>query len=109
MITSLQPGKLVSLRGRDWVVGRQLRQRVHVRQLNLIDEWPSLPRMDVIFLRNVLIYLDPVHRQQVLARAHRLLRSDGYLFLGGAETLVQPDVPFTRVAWKLGSCYRPRP
>jgi chemotaxis protein methyltransferase CheR len=100
--------RFLEQRGRDWLVVPELRAWVRARQLNLIGDWSGQPRMDVIFLRNVLIYLDPARRAEVLERAHRCLRGDGYLFLGGAETLVHSSAPFERVECRRGSCYRPR-
>jgi chemotaxis protein methyltransferase CheR len=42
--------------------------------------------MDVIFLRNVPMYFEAETRRQILSRVHRVLRADGFLFLGSAET-----------------------
>ncbi len=42
---------------------------------------------DIIFCRNVLMYLTPAHAEAIVARMARALRAGGYLFLGHAETL----------------------
>jgi chemotaxis protein methyltransferase CheR len=42
---------------------------------------------DVIFCRNVLMYFTPEVARAAVARLHRALAPDGYLFLGHAETL----------------------
>ena len=42
----------------------------------------------MIFCRNVLIYFDQPTKTTVLERMSRQMTSDGYLFLGGAETVV---------------------
>ena len=44
--------------------------------------------VDLIFLRNVLIYFDQNFRGQLLESIQRVLRPDGCLMLGAAETTV---------------------
>ena len=44
--------------GRTWHVTPQIKKVVRFQRLNLIEPWPFLPPMDVIMLRNVLIYFD---------------------------------------------------
>lgn len=94
--------------GVDWQVSERLRRAVEFRPLNLIRPWPALPPMDVVFLRNVLIYLDLATRRDILARLRRVLRPDGVLFLGGAETTLGLDDHFERVQVGAVSCYRLR-
>jgi chemotaxis protein methyltransferase CheR len=72
--------------GNDWVVNDALRSRISTQQLNLAGPWPTLPTMDVVLMRNVLIYFDIPTRTAVLDRVRRLLRPGGALFLGSAET-----------------------
>ena len=40
---------------------------------------------DMVFCRNVLIYFDNEHQDQILERLYRSLSKTGYLVLGGAE------------------------
>jgi chemotaxis protein methyltransferase CheR len=95
-------------RGPEWQVNDEVRRAVEFRQLNLIEPWPALPPMDVVFLRNVLIYFDVPTKQRVLANLRRLLRPDGYLFLGGAETTLNLDENYERAPFDRVSCYRLR-
>ncbi|MGE0709867.1 MAG: protein-glutamate O-methyltransferase CheR [Planctomycetota bacterium] len=69
-----------------WELREALRRRVEFRQLNLVGEWGALPPMDLVLLRNVLIYLDVPERVRLLERVRQLLRPDGWLVLGAAET-----------------------
>jgi len=93
--------------GADWQLRPEIRNLVEFRQMNLIEPWPSLPRVDVFFLRNVLIYFDVPTKQQILARARQVLAPDGYLFLGAAETTLNIDDAFERTQVGKGVFYRP--
>ena len=94
--------------GATWQVSEPLRQMVDVRPLNLIKPWPALPPMDVIFLRNVLIYFDVPTKQDILRKVRKVLKPEGYLFLGGAETTLHLDDAFERVLIGKTTCYRLR-
>jgi chemotaxis protein methyltransferase CheR len=80
---------------------------VEARQLNLAAPFPPLPPVDVLFLRNVLIYFKPDTRRQIFDRVRRVLRPDGYLVLGGAESTINVDA-FERVPLDKATVYRPR-
>jgi chemotaxis protein methyltransferase CheR len=94
--------------GAHWRVTAPLRRNVSFRQLNLTGALPSLPPFDVIFLRNVLIYFDVSTKKAVLRNVARLLRPDGWLFLGAAETTIGIDDNYERVAAGRTSAYRLR-
>ena len=44
----------------------------------------------------------------ILAKVRQVLRPNGYLFLGGGETTVNPDSAFDPVQFEKGVCYRSR-
>ena len=98
--------KYFDRRGKDWQIKPEIRQMIHWRQINLAEPWPAMPPMDIIFLRNVLIYFDVATKQAILARVRRLLRSDGYLFLGGGETTIHLDDAFRPVKLGKALCYQ---
>jgi chemotaxis protein methyltransferase CheR len=93
--------------GTDWLVNEPLRRMVEAMQLNLAVPFPRLPPVDVLFLRNVLIYVKLDTRRQILDRVRRVLRPDGYLILGGAENILNVDA-FERVPLDKAAVYRPR-
>ena len=62
---------------------------------------------DIVFLRNVLLYFDTKTRGEVLERMARAIRSDGALFLGGAETMLGLNSGYERLTGKGCSYYRP--
>ncbi|HEX5135657.1 MAG TPA: protein-glutamate O-methyltransferase CheR [Planctomycetota bacterium] len=90
--------------GEHWRVRAGLKERVRFGRLNLAGPWPPLPEMDVILIRNVLMYFGMETRAEVLERVHRLLRPDGHLFLGAAEGTIPAEEAFAlarngRVSW----------
>ena len=92
--------------GLDWQLADALRSTVEFQQINLIGTWPALPRMDVIFLRNVMIYFDEGVRRAVLLNVRRLLRPDGYLFLGSVESAAGVDPKFHSTTIGKARCFR---
>lgn len=93
--------------GLRWTIKRELRDTVTFAQLNLTDSWSQLPQMDVIFMRNVLIYFTAETKRQILAKVHRQLAPDGALFLGGAETTLGLNERFQRISHGKTTIYRP--
>ena len=82
--------------GNRWRIAQHLRTRVCFQPLNLISDFTDIGTFDVIFCRNVLIYLDAATRAGVLERIARLMPSDGALILGSAETILGVDEKFDR-------------
>jgi chemotaxis protein methyltransferase CheR len=93
--------------GTEWEVVPELREMVRWDRLNLARPFPPLGRFDIVLLRNVLIYFDPPTKGAVLDRARGVLRPDGYLLLGGAETTIglgdtwQREVVAGAPVWRL--------
>ena len=83
--------------GSDWQVKDDLRRMIDFRVLILLDGRPNLVGIDLVFLRNVLIYFDTPTKKDILGRIRRWLRPDGCLFLGGAETTWGLDEGYDRV------------
>lgn len=92
-----------------WVLRESVKRRVEFRAMNLAATWPALPTMDVVLLRNVLIYFDAETRRSVLGKARAKLARDGYLFVGSTETPVNIDSSFVRAPFERSSCYLPGP
>jgi chemotaxis protein methyltransferase CheR len=97
--------------GEDWTVKPELKKLCNFRQANLCGIQPPfsppLDRFDVIFLRNVMLYLSLETRKKLLAHVHRLLAADGILFLGSSEQPADPGIWTPVLAG--GTCYyRPR-
>ena len=92
--------------GNLWLVNQSLKKNIEFRYINLIDAWPVLPLMDVIFIRNVLVYFDLPTKQKIFAKLRAALKPEGSMFLGGAETTLAIDEQFERVFAGVGNCYR---
>lgn len=94
--------------GEEWQLNDDIRAMVEFQQIDLTDEWLPLPSMDIIFMRNVLIYFDVPTKKAILEKVGRVLQPDGYLFLGIAETAVAFDNSFEAVKVDKAVCYRLR-
>lgn len=68
-------------------VKKTITEAVSFFRLNLQDKQYHLPLMDVIFLRNVLIYFDLPTKIELIARLQSQLKDGGYLILGHSESL----------------------
>ena len=108
-LSAQQLGKHFERQGLEWRLKDHIRRLVEFRQLNLIERWPVLPAPDIVILRNVLIYFDVETKKTILGKVRQLLRPDGYLFLGGAETTMNLDDAFERIPLDRAGCYRLRP
>jgi chemotaxis protein methyltransferase CheR len=92
--------------GRQWQLHDDVRRLVTFRQLNLARPLPSIAPMDVIFLRNVLIYFDAAAKTVLLTQVSQILRPGGYLFLGGAESISGLRDTYERVQLGRSMAYR---
>ena len=79
-----------------WHLAPAVRRLVEFRALNLVDPaWPIEGQFDVIFCRNVLMYLEQGCRRRVLERMASLLQPDGLLVLDPVEHLGPAGELFT--------------
>lgn len=87
-------------------VNASLQNRITFMNLNLIQAWPELPVMDLIMMRNILIYLEAAKKVQILEQVARQLRPGGYLILGITESLVPLPPEFKPVHLdRAGGCF----
>ncbi len=68
----------------------------------MIDKLPY----DVIFCRNVLIYFEQAAREQSMVNLERLLKNQGLIFMGHAETGQIPLSRFESVNYSFAFAYR---
>ena len=84
--------------GLGWEIDGSIKAMVRFRHQNLVDPWPSLPPMDLVLMRNVMIYFGVATKRDILARVRDVLAPHGYLLLGTSETTLHLDDTFQRHA-----------
>lgn len=85
-----------------WQIDEKLRAVVRYKQWNLLHDLTPLGQFDIVFCRNVLIYFDAPTKAKVLESIAKRMPSDGLLFLGGAETVLNLSSRFSSVANQRG-------
>ncbi|NIV71437.1 MAG: methyltransferase domain-containing protein [Calditrichae bacterium] len=83
--------------GTKWTIKKEIRDMIEFQKINLSEPLPYMPRMDIIFIRNVLIYFDIETKKQILKEIRKILQPEGYLFLGAAESTLNLDDSFQRM------------
>jgi len=68
-------------------VKKAMRELVHFKRLNLLEEWPMQGKFDVIFCRNVVIYFNRDTQKVLFNRFADYLPTGGYLIIGHSESL----------------------
>ncbi|OPZ79251.1 MAG: Chemotaxis protein methyltransferase Cher2 [Alphaproteobacteria bacterium ADurb.Bin438] len=74
--------------GDSWTIDRSIISMVQFKKWNLLDDIKALGHFDVVFCRNVLIYFDQATKSVILEKMYNQMPKDGFLYLGGAETVL---------------------
>lgn len=91
--------------GDRYAVKKGLKELVHFDFHNLKTEF--LPqRNDIIFCRNVMIYFDEAEQKRLVQKFHRCLNSEGYLFIGHAESLFGLTDRYRMIHQNNGTAYQ---
>jgi len=86
-----------------------IRSMVQFRQMNLIQDWPLMPKFDLILMRNVLIYFNQETKAKIVKKLHaQLPHADAYLILGSSESILF-DKSFKAVQLDRVSYYQKEP
>jgi chemotaxis protein methyltransferase CheR len=93
--------------GAQFEVKPELKSLVEFRPLNLDGALTAVGRPDIVLLRNVLIYFDLETRVRMLRAIAAQMAGDGFLILGGGETIIAMDVPFEKVETEETSYFVP--
>jgi chemotaxis protein methyltransferase CheR len=94
-----------------WAIAPAIKRMVNFAQLNLMDDaYPFVSTcpngLDVIFCRNVLMYLTPEGMKKVVRQLHRSLATDGWLIVSPAETSRELFSEFATVSFGDVTWYR---
>jgi chemotaxis protein methyltransferase CheR len=92
--------------GEMWQINPEIRSMIQYKPLNLLQDFSSMGKFDIVFCRNVLIYFDQEMKTQIFGRLAKCTEPDGFLALGAAETVVGLTDTFKPHADKRG-LYRP--
>lgn len=89
-----------------WQVKDDIRNRVRFAELNLMNNYASLGKFNIVFCRNVLIYFSSQLKRDILRRIAQTMVPGGYLFLGSTETIASYSDAFDTVRHEGGIVYR---
>lgn len=92
-----------------WRIAAPLRAMARFQAWNLLQDPRPLGQFDIIFCRNVLLYFDAPTKSRVLAAVASRLAPDGFLYLGGAETVLGLTDRLAPVPGQRGVHELPRP
>lgn len=98
--------KYFDRKGQEWQVKEELRRMIDARVMNLAIPWSGVAMMDIVFIRNVLIYFDLETKKSIIGRIRKSMAVDGFLFLGGAESLLNIDNDFARTMAGKSTLYK---
>jgi len=74
--------------GDKWTLKDDIKSMVKFQKFNLLDPMDAFGTFDVIYCRNVLIYFDQQTKGKILEKMAKRIFKHGYLFMGGAETVL---------------------
>ncbi|MFW0776442.1 MAG: CheR family methyltransferase [Rickettsiales bacterium] len=77
-----------------WQIKDNIKSMVKFQTHNLLHNYGTLGRFDIVFCRNVLIYFDDPIRGAITEKMAGLLPKDGVLVIGSTESLVDPKKQF---------------
>jgi chemotaxis protein methyltransferase CheR len=93
--------------GIKWQLKESVRSKVDFKEMNLLGNWSIVPNnLDIIFMRNVLIYFDEDTKREIFRKIRKVLAPDGYFIVGGSEGVTNIDPNFDRVMAEGATFYR---
>jgi chemotaxis protein methyltransferase CheR len=102
---SLRSRHFVAQAGR-WKITDELRALATFKRTNLMQDFTSLGKFDVILCRNVAIYFSDPDRVSLFGRIERVLEREGTLLVGSMESLGGVCPQFEALRYQRAVCYR---
>ena len=86
----------------------KVRDKVHFKHGNMINNYFNIDKLpyDIIFCRNLLIYLNSVSRKQIIRNLSDLLVQNGLLFVGPSETTAISSETFLQLPHEMAFVFK---
>ena len=97
--------KYFEKKGDAWHLKPEIKNMVQFRPLNLIGPWAIMPPLDLVFLRNVMIYFDVDTKKAILKKVRACMLPHANLFLGTAETTLNLDPSWSSTQHGIATVY----
>ncbi len=94
-----------SFDGKNWEIHPKVKKLVCFFQKDIRASLNYVSMQDIIFCRNTLIYFSTLKKMDVFNAFAKILRPNGYLFLGGAESILDATDIFTMKMFKNKGLY----
>lgn len=91
--------------GKVWVINDDIKKMVVYKKLNLQEKFDRFETQDIVFCRNVLIYFSNEFKKDILRRIARVLRPNGYLFIGASESIFNFSQEYKMLNHAMGLYY----
>ncbi len=82
---------------KDWFINEDVKAHIIFHQANLLKNLNSLGVFDIVFCRNLLIYLDSVNRKRVVDNLKKIMNHGSIIVIGSMESLLWDDDDFTEI------------
>lgn len=97
--------KYFSMKDGFWHFRPEALRKITYRQENLLKPDFKYTKFDIVFCRNVTIYMDPPKVRKIYEHFHQNLAPEGYLIVGSTENMMEHRDLFTYERTPHGICY----
>ena len=98
--------KYFEIKGKIWSIKDEVKKMVTFKKQNLMEDFSWLGKFDIVFCRNVLIYFTDPLKKDILTKIAKLLRPEGYLFVGSSESISLYSNEYKMIKHSIGLYYQ---